>query len=817
MATAPVMTDHNANPWNAEELLAHCDWVRRLAQTLVRQAADADDLSQDVVAVALEGRRRDLPMHLGAWLRGAATQMARRRSRDEIHRRDREMAQAREISGTDPAELAERAECQRDLIAHLLGLPEVHSSVLLRRYFEGLSPQEIAHVEGKSAGAISHRLSRAHGALRERLERAGGRSEWVSTLLPLLAPGGAVTGRFGPSNVGRAGLFLMGTKTSAIGIGVAALVAAALLFWRLGQVDGVGEQSPIQSSDAALAAVDEEVAAWEPVASQSSPRAGLPIPGSVSVTVEGLPNGPMGQVALRIVGADVNIERDFELPMRPLQVTELPAGVPLSLSLWIDGSKRYEEPKPIELDEGEALECRWTLPTVAGIYGLVTDRAGEPRRQFRVSLVRGGDRFPPTHESSTVVRKVQTDDEGRFQILGVPPGNYGMGIQRFHVPKVAAHPLGKEIGKKLHASFIESLSAEERRELIAMGAIKTTDVTEVEEARAQAAAKSTESAAPRAGKKAATQKAPGLLPGESLRISAIGLQDDSEGYLQLIEVPPGAARVDTTVVVSTDLFIEGHLILPDGAPFQCAYISARREGSSGTVTTVPLDDGRFCLGPLPEGSYHVDAECSYHPWFLSEAVQAEGGASDLRLILSPAASVNGIVRDPAAGSPVPGRFTVTRHAADGIEGAIFEHYTVGYDIGSFWFHGLRPARYTFAFYSTDRKWFGWRRDVDLGSPRSHADFKVPLERASILRVGRSPSGFEREVRIYHQGELARMFTQRPPKKPRKGSPGGVADARMFDYAVPCGRLRIEVTDIGSRQVLEQVVDAVAGEGVDLDV
>ena len=71
--------DSQPNPIGATAtLLAEVEGVRRLARCLVHDAADADDIAQDAIRVALESPPRS-GWPLGAFLRGVVRRLARNR------------------------------------------------------------------------------------------------------------------------------------------------------------------------------------------------------------------------------------------------------------------------------------------------------------------------------------------------------------------------------------------------------------------------------------------------------------------------------------------------------------------------------------------------------------------------------------------------------------------------------------------------------------------------------------------------------------------------------------------------------------------
>ena len=174
---------------NLDELLVHAGWLRRLASQLVADEASAEDLIQDTWVVALERPRRP-GVPLGPWLakvlRNRAVNLARSGLRRE--RREQDSSRSEELPPVD--ELSARAEGSRELVSHVLELPEAQREVLILRYYEGLETARIAQLLGLTEGAVRSRLSRGHGLLRERLDssRDGDRAAWMAALAPLTLP-----------------------------------------------------------------------------------------------------------------------------------------------------------------------------------------------------------------------------------------------------------------------------------------------------------------------------------------------------------------------------------------------------------------------------------------------------------------------------------------------------------------------------------------------------------------------------------------------------------------------------------------------------
>ncbi len=105
------------------------------------------------------------PESFFAWLLGIADLVAKEQQRDELIRRKRESVRAR-------AEEAPEPELSQDfsLEAAVAGLPEAYRTVILLRYYGGLSCAGIAAQLDMPLGTVTKTLSRAYGLLRDSLQ-----------------------------------------------------------------------------------------------------------------------------------------------------------------------------------------------------------------------------------------------------------------------------------------------------------------------------------------------------------------------------------------------------------------------------------------------------------------------------------------------------------------------------------------------------------------------------------------------------------------------------------------------------------------------
>jgi RNA polymerase sigma-70 factor (ECF subfamily) len=180
-------------PASVEEILAHAEWVRRLALGLVGNEAGADDLTQEAMMRAIERP----PIH-GSSLRAWFARVVRNLAIDQGRRRQRRVArelkvvegQAGSAVGVDvevpqPSEIHARLEMQEQLAQAVRELPEPYRTTTVLYYFDQLGTEEIAARLKVQSSTVRNQLSRSRARLRERLERHFG-GDWRALCIGLL-------------------------------------------------------------------------------------------------------------------------------------------------------------------------------------------------------------------------------------------------------------------------------------------------------------------------------------------------------------------------------------------------------------------------------------------------------------------------------------------------------------------------------------------------------------------------------------------------------------------------------------------------------
>ena len=228
-------------------LLAEAGWVRKLARRLAYDQAEADDLAQGALALALQ-KRPAVDDGLRPWLGRVVRRLAKHRVRADQRRGARETYASEEAATTSPGadELFVRLEAQERLSAAVRALPAPYAEVLLRRYYDGQTPEDIGRAMGASAATTRSRLARGLEALRQRLVDESDSSQ--SRLLSFLALAAGSDGGLIPHAATE--LVTMKASTKAVSLGAAALVGLA----GLAAIAALGPESPnVEGSTAAEA------------------------------------------------------------------------------------------------------------------------------------------------------------------------------------------------------------------------------------------------------------------------------------------------------------------------------------------------------------------------------------------------------------------------------------------------------------------------------------------------------------------------------------------------------------------------------------
>ena len=150
----------------------------RVAHSVLRNQAEAEDVVQDVFVRVLEHRRTLMAIReMRVWLVRIAWNLAiDRRRRIQPEQMDDSFAQSLVASSVPADKALGEAQRMRTVLRELERLPKAERHVLLLSAVEELGTAEMAEVLGRSESAVRALLFRARTRLRERLEEGEGGS-----------------------------------------------------------------------------------------------------------------------------------------------------------------------------------------------------------------------------------------------------------------------------------------------------------------------------------------------------------------------------------------------------------------------------------------------------------------------------------------------------------------------------------------------------------------------------------------------------------------------------------------------------------------
>ncbi|MCB9877187.1 MAG: sigma-70 family RNA polymerase sigma factor [Planctomycetes bacterium] len=407
------------------ELLArHDGWLRQLVARLVGD--DVDDVLQEVRLTAMRSPPRERSA-LPKWLATVARRVAGRRRRGAARRRAREQEVAtRDDDGArfDPAELVQRVEARQRIAAAVLQLDEPFRSVVLLRYFEDLTPSQIAQRTGVPAATVRTRLFRAHQLLRERFGHEHGRDWRTALLLACPLPEGAATAT-------------SATPPLLLALAAVPLLALGSWWWLGAPPDAV----PTQLADAGAAA--------SPVAAavDDAPRGEAPDRARVEQATDQA-DTPLPLPTMRVTGRVFRFD-GAPLPQVPMVFVPERGGDPEQLGTSDhDGNFDVQVPAatPGHLETGGEFVALRTWPfgdhqdrsgieamviaaPAVRLAGVVVDARGTPVPEQDVA-VQIGDAFGfplPAAACGRVFRwpSTRTDGNGAFRLPRVPGFTFG--------------------------------------------------------------------------------------------------------------------------------------------------------------------------------------------------------------------------------------------------------------------------------------------------------------------------------------------------------------------------------------------------------
>lgn len=643
----------DANPHDTGAQWAQTIWVRRLARRLLHDAALAEDAAQECSIAAWQHGPRDAPAPT-VWLATTVRRLAARTRRGAARRGARERAAARDEALPSAAELVERAEAHRALVAAVIALDEPYRSTILLRYVEDLPPRAIARRAGIPVASVKTRLARGLERLRRQLRREhGDASDWLGLLVALPPTDPATPILFGTTLV----------KTSKLGAAVLLVLllpCVGLLVLRATQEAELVEHSPASAArernPRGVLAPDVDPSA--PARLGLEPHATAPAPAldavpeleRLSGRVLDLEQRPIAGARIEALHSPTDGTEIFAgglaEPARELVATESDAQgrfmleLPYGILVELRASAAGFASDRLTTRFGGA-EILIHLGASAGVSGRVTRAADGTAVAGAFVRLWGG-------AEQSVERMLRTDALGRYRAEDLPPGRLGLIV----VPESEAHTRYAELE-------------------LAPGQVLQHDV--VVDAGWSVAGRVLDrrSGTPIAGAevsahdfvfKTVRTDAHGAFEIAGLFDRALTLEARAPGYGR------GEQRVldeatPVEVLLQAGRFARGRVLAPGGEPLAGAFVAAIAGSSEGGTrrtdlrTTRSGPDGRFELADLRADLAHVllvrasGVGTSFHAFPPDESQSTAVEFGDLEL--AACAALEGRVLD-AAGAPLAG-------------------------------------------------------------------------------------------------------------------------------------------------------------------
>ncbi|MEM7307570.1 MAG: carboxypeptidase-like regulatory domain-containing protein [Planctomycetota bacterium] len=334
--------------------------------------------------------------------------------------------------------------------------------------------------------------------------------------------------------------------------------------------------------------------------------------------VDGVREGPLAGVQVQglLNGRDL-FDPDgtgpppgFSRPLAPTAVTAadgtyelaVPALARMLVRLLRGGETVRQEPTRWALGASEAREANWTLGTAARVFGRVVDQHGKPVAGLPVMLyeARGARaRYLRRANPGSVVASCVSEDDGAFDLGGVPPGRFVLGpVPRDESPE--------DVARFLEELHVTGAQPELARELVVWRGLYITGTVELPDG--SPVPGSEVSGWPEGAdgvlSATATDTAGGFRLGP-LVPGTIGLEAEYQGYgiWNAVEVEAGAQ--DVRLILSRGGSISGRAV-PAVEDATVRVLPTDGTETSGFIVSFGLDeDGTFSIDSLAPGWYDV--------------------------------------------------------------------------------------------------------------------------------------------------------------------------------------------------------------------
>jgi RNA polymerase sigma factor (sigma-70 family) len=311
----------------ADTLTRHAAFMRGIALALTGDEHLADDAVQDAHVAALEARPGTI-RNRRAWLGVVTRHLSLRVLRGRIRRRHREKLTARPESVQSAGDIAARLDLQRTVVDAVQELDEPYRLTVVLRFFDEMTPGEIARRQAIPVKTVHTRLRRALALLRGRLDRAhdGSRHRWMAPLLILAMPV-SKSSALGAFTSVALGVVAMSLKTK-LALGLSLAVAMFLAVWWLlpSSPDG------LKTRARRFSAVADAHRAPPAIRSETDDRGEAGSESSIEGRVTDESGAPLSGVVVRIDGAESGGATDSTDESGHFRLVPVPAEAPVKAS-----------------------------------------------------------------------------------------------------------------------------------------------------------------------------------------------------------------------------------------------------------------------------------------------------------------------------------------------------------------------------------------------------------------------------------------------------------------------------------------------------
>lgn len=205
----------------ADALVAQSGWLRQLVRRLIDDRDAADDVCQTTLLQAWR-HRPSTDRGLRPWLATVARRLTTRQQKREAIRPALEGRAAGRDTSPSTSDVVERMAWQQNVVSAVMRLEEPYRTTLLMRFWENAPPRKVAEHFGIPVETVRTRIKRGLARVRAELdEEHGSRQAWVTAVLPLA--------EYSAAGIAMASI-LATLMTKKLTLGAAGALAAIALF-----------------------------------------------------------------------------------------------------------------------------------------------------------------------------------------------------------------------------------------------------------------------------------------------------------------------------------------------------------------------------------------------------------------------------------------------------------------------------------------------------------------------------------------------------------------------------------------------------------